>query len=129
MQIRDKRKKIIVDINLSPILDLSLMLVIFLAVTTEFISGGEIKVQVPKGGSGIHSQEEVVKIVIDKWGKIYYQGKTYQDPAKVAALLPKNKRIYIKADKEVPYQFVFTMLDALRKFGIQKVSLVGQRID
>jgi len=129
MQIRDKRKKTIVDINLSPILDLSLMLVIFLAVTTEFISGGEIKVQVPKGGSSIQSQQEVVKIVIDKWGKIYYQGKTYQDPVKVAALLPKNKRVYIKADKEVPYQFVFTMLDTLRKFGIQKVSLVGQRID
>ena len=129
MQIRIRRKKAISEINLAPILDLSLMLVIFLAVTTEFISGGEIKVHVPKGGAGIRSEAKVVKIVIDKWGKIYYDGKTYQDPVKVAALLPKNRRIFIKADKDVPYKYVFIVLDTLRKFGIQKVSLVGQRID
>jgi biopolymer transport protein ExbD len=129
LRIRETKKKLIADINLSPILDLSLMLVIFLAVTTEFISGGEIKVQVPKGGAAVVTSGEVVKIIVDRWGKIYYDGKTYQDPVKVAALLPKNRRIFIKADKDVPYKYVFIVLDTLRKFGIQKVSLVGQRID
>ena len=129
MQIREKKKGLIADINLSPILDLSLMLVIFLAVTTEFISGGEIKVRVPEGGAAITSSSQVVKLVVDKWGKIYYEGKVYSDPSNLISVLPKDRRIYIKADKETPYLYVFTLLDTLRKSGIGKVSLVGQRIE
>lgn len=128
MKLREK-KSLISDINLSPILDLSLMLVIFLAVTTEFISGGEIKVQVPKGGAAIEASSQVVKIVVDKWGKIYYQGKEFKDPLELVKALPKDRRIYIKADRETPYQFVFNLLDTLRKAGIKKVSLVGQKVD
>ena len=128
MKLREK-KSLISDINLSPILDLSLMLVIFLAVTTEFISGGEIKVQVPKGGAAIEASSQVVKVVVDKWGKIYYQGKEFKDPLELVKALPKDRRIYIKADRETPYQFVFNLLDTLRKAGIKKVSLVGQKVD
>jgi biopolymer transport protein ExbD len=128
LKLREK-KSLIADVNLSPILDLSLMLVIFLAVTTEFISGGEIKVQVPKGGAAINATTEAVKVVIDKWGKIYYQGKEYKDPLELVKVLPKDRRIFIKADKETPYQFVFNLLDTMRKAGIKKVSLVGKRVE
>jgi len=128
LKLREK-KSLIADINLSPILDLSLMLVIFLAVTTEFISGGEIKVQVPKGGAAINATAEVAKVVIDKWGKIYYQGKEYKDPLELVKVLPKDRRIFIKADRETPYQFVFNLLDTMRKAGIKKVSLVGKRVE
>jgi len=124
-----ERRSLISDINLSPILDLSLMLVIFLAVTTEFISGGEIKVQVPKGGAAVRASSEAVKVLIDKWGKIYYRGKEFKDPLELVKVLPKDRRIFIKADKETPYQFVFNLLDTLRKAGVKKVSLVGQRVD
>jgi len=128
LKLREK-KSLIADVNLSPILDLSLMLVIFLAVTTEFISGGEIKVQVPKGGAAINATTEAVKVVIDRWGKIYYQGKEYKDPLELVKVLPKDRRIFIKADKETPYQFVFNLLDTMRKAGIKKVSLVGKRVE
>ncbi|TCK06537.1 ExbD/TolR family protein [Phorcysia thermohydrogeniphila] len=129
MRIRETRKKLIADINLSPILDLSLMLVIFLAVTTEFISGGEIKVQVPKGGAAVVTTRDVVKIIVDKWGKIYYDGKVYSDPVKLIKHLPRNRPVFIKADRETPYLYVFSLLDTLRKSGIKKVSLVGQRVE
>jgi len=124
-----ERKSLISDINLSPILDLSLMLVIFLAVTTEFISGGEIKVQVPKGGAAVEAATDVVKVIVDKWGKIYYGGKEYKDPLELVKALPKDRRIFIKADKDTPYQFVFNLLDTMRKAGIRKVSLVGKRVE
>ncbi len=114
---------------LSPILDLSLMLVIFLAVTTEFISGGEIKVQVPKGGAAIESAGKVEKITIDKWGKVFYRGKVYTDISKVIERLPENCRVYIKADRETPYMYVFTVLDRLRMAKIRKISLVGKRVE
>jgi len=128
LKLREK-KGLISDINLSPILDLSLMLVIFLAVTTEFISGGEIKVQVPKGGAAVSATSEAAKVIIDKWGKIYYKGKEYKDPLELAKVLPKDRRIFIKADKETPYRYVFNLLDTMRKAGIKKVSLVGKRIE
>ncbi len=129
MKLRENKKSLIADINLSPILDLSLMLVIFLAVTTEFISGGEVKVQVPKGGAAVKSTTGIAKVVIDKWGKIYFGGKVYTDPVKLVSVLPKDKKIFIKADKDTPYRYVFALLDVLRKSGIKKVALVGQRIE
>ncbi len=129
MKIRERRRNLIADINLSPLLDLTLMLVIFLAVTTEFLSGGEIKVQVPKGGAAVNVVEKNVKITMDKWGRIYYRGKLYKDPLKVANVIPKDRRVFIKADKETPYQYVFNLLDTLRKSGVKKVSLVGQRVE
>lgn len=129
MKIRTEKRRMIADINLSPILDLSLMLVIFLAVTTEFISGGEIKVRVPKGGSAIQASVEVVKITMDRWGRIYYEGKVYSDPVKVVKLLPQNRPVYIKADRDTPYLYLFSLLDSLRKSGVHKVSLVGQRVE
>jgi len=126
LRIRESKGNLISDINLSPLLDLTLMLVIFLAVTTEFISGGEIKVRVPKGGAPVQNVESV-KVTVDRWGRIYYEGKVYKDPAEVAKLLPKDRIVFIKADKETPYEYVFNLLDTLRKFGIKKVSLVGRR--
>ena len=129
MRIRNRRRSFIADINLSPLLDLTLMLVIFLAVTTEFISGGEIKIQVPKGGTAVSSSEESVKISMDKWGRMYYQGKIFEDPLEVAKQVPKGKRVFIKADREVPYYLIFNLLDSLRKAGVRKVSLVGQRVE
>lgn len=129
MKIRENKKSLIADINLSPILDLSLMLVIFLAVTTEFISGGEIKVQVPKGGAVVESNVGIVKIVMDRWGKIYFRGKVYTDPVKLVSVLPKDKKVFIKADRNTPYKYVFALLDVLRKSGIRKVALVGQRVE
>jgi len=129
LKIRENKKSLIADINLSPILDLSLMLVIFLAVTTEFISGGEIKVQVPKGGAVVESNVGIVKIVMDRWGKIYFRGKVYTDPVKLVSVLPKDKKVFIKADRNTPYKYVFALLDVLRKSGIRKVALVGQRVE
>lgn len=128
MKIREGGKSLIADINLSPILDLSLMLVIFLAVTTEFISGGEIKVQVPKGGAAVESGQ-VVKVVVDKWGRVFYEGKLYSDLSELASLIPKDRRVFIKADRDTPYKYVFSLLDVLRKSGVRKVSLVGQRVE
>ncbi len=124
-----RKKGLIAEINLSPILDLSLMLVIFLAVTTEFLSGGEIKVQVPKGGAAVKTREETVKVIVDKWGKLYYKGQVFKDPLKLAKLLTKGKTIFIKADRDTPYKVVFNLLDTLRKCGIRKVALVGKRVD
>jgi len=128
LKIREGGKSLIADINLSPILDLSLMLVIFLAVTTEFISGGEIKVQVPKGGAAVESGQ-VVKVVVDKWGRVFYEGKLYSDLSELASLIPKDRRVFIKADRDTPYKYVFSLLDVLRKSGVRKVSLVGQRVE
>ncbi len=128
MKIREK-KTYFSEIILSPILDLSLMLVIFLAVTTEFLSGGEIKVQVPKGGAAITQRVNIEKITIDKWGKIFFKGKTYSDISEIVRTLPKDSRVYIKADRETPYMYIFSVLDKLRRANIKKISLIGERVD
>ncbi|WP_457567435.1 ExbD/TolR family protein [Desulfurobacterium sp.] len=129
MNLRNARRKPIAQIILSPILDLTLMLVIFLAVSTEFMSGGEVKIHVPKGGAPIsyRAKEKINKIMVDKWGKIFFKGKTYTNIKQVIPLLEKNARVYIRADRETPYMYVFQIIDGLRKANFTTISLVGER--
>lgn len=131
MNLRSSKRKPIAQIILSPILDLTLMLVIFLAVSTEFMSGGEVKIHVPKGGAPISYKENKIvnKIMVDKWGKIFYKGKTYTDINQVIPLLNKNARVYIRADRETPYMYVFQIIDGLRKANFTTISLVGERTE
>jgi biopolymer transport protein ExbD len=119
-----KSKNFLGEVNLTPILDLSLILVIFLAVTTEFVSGGRIKVSVPEGGETVG---KVVgeKIVIDKAGRVFFNGERVENPGELLDLIEPSKPVLVKADKETPYQFVFTVLDILRQANVERVVLVG----
>ncbi len=106
------------------------MLVIFLAVTTQFVAGGQVKIKLPKGGEKIGSvPQNSITLVIDKWGRIYYKGNVYTDVYKLSKYLKTAKRVYIKADRQTPYMFVFSVIDGLRKLGVTRISLVGQRIN
>ncbi len=129
MNIRDGKGSLISDVNISPIIDLSLMLVIFLAVTTNFLSGGKINVKLPKGGASIEGSKSIVEISMDKWGKVYINGKLYKNFNRVVPVVKNAKKVFIEADRDTPYVYVFSLLDVLRKANIRNISLVGERVE
>ncbi|NIA12143.1 MAG: biopolymer transporter ExbD [Nitrospiraceae bacterium] len=105
------------------------MLVIFLAVTTNFLSGGKINVKLPKGGASIEGSKSIVEISMDKWGKVYINGKLYKNFNRVVPVVKNAKKVFIEADRDTPYVYVFSLLDVLRKANIRNISLVGERVE
>jgi len=120
------------DLNITPFVDVMLVLMAILMVTAPTIVYQE-KITLPKGShSSKVSKSTPLTIRMDRKRYIYF-GKdryTLRDFADNFILkansLDKNKIVYIRADKSLPYGDVIYLLRSVKSAGFSKVSLVTQ---
>jgi biopolymer transport protein ExbD len=118
------------DINVTPMVDLYLvLLLIFIIMTTAGVQG--INVQLPKAGKPAPPKDkapELQAIAIDNQGKLMLNGK----PTTLAALESALKAIkaqtpdapvVVRGNKETQYQLVLDVVDLCGRLGMQKVGL------
>ncbi len=123
----DAGDEIISDINVTPFVDVSLVLLIIFMVTATYIIAQSIPVDLPKAATG----ENVVTtfaITITENGDIYLDGTKTDDAAlsrTVQAARAKNEdlRIVIAADKRVMHGTVVSVIDLVRKLGVTKFAI------
>jgi len=117
-------KKAFSDINITPLVDVMLVLLVIFMVTTPMLVKG-IKVNLPKTKSGVTKIEKKdIIISIDKEGR-YYLDKV---PIKLDALKDylkahKGRTVIIKADSMVNYGTVVSLIDTVKSVGISRVGL------
>lgn len=118
------------EINLIPLIDISLTLVIILMVTTVFIHNPGFKLNLPKTVTheGAPETPKDVTIAIAPSGAYYYNGKPATLPQMQASLITaadqdKGQRVLIKGDKDVHYGQVMDVMDAIRQAGLTRVLL------
>ncbi len=120
-------KKVFSDINITPLVDVMLVLLVIFMVTTPMLVKG-IKVNLPKTKSGVTKIEKKdIIISIDKNGR-YYLDKV---PIKLDALKDylkahKGRTVIIKADSLVNYGTVVSLIDTVKSAGINRVGLATQ---
>ncbi len=117
------------DINVTPLVDVMLVLLIMFMVTAPLIQQG-IDVDLPEtNASGVEASDEPFMIVVHKNAKIT-AGK---EPIKLAELknklkaifaIRKNKQVYIQADKSVEYGIVAEAMAEIRAAGIYNIGLI-----
>ncbi|MEO2154170.1 MAG: biopolymer transporter ExbD [Aquificota bacterium] len=107
-----------------PIVDVLLAVFLFLAIIafkSEYVS---VFVQLPQG-EGQQANFKIVKITMDKEGKIYIEGKKYTiDQLKEYLKKKTTLVVNVLADKETPYKYVAQLLAILQKEGITNVNLI-----
>ena len=113
------------EINVTPFVDIMLVLLIIFMVTAPMMQQGlEVDLPVAKG-SGFTKDLPVI-VSITKSKKIYIndKGKTTMD--KLASELKKTKgnEVLIKADSNVPYGFVIKVMARIKESGIDKVGMI-----
>lgn len=124
-----KRKKTLNEINITPLVDVMLVLLIIFMVTAPMMEQG-LEVDLPKTkSSGIENSEKPFVLVLKDNKKIYIGGESVkmdQLAEKLKAIFKtrKNKQIYLKADKDVPYGLVARVLGEVRGAQLFQVSLV-----
>ena len=125
------RRRAISEINVTPFVDVMLVLLIIFMVTAPLIQQG-IDVQLPKTQSdGLTSKEERLVVTVKKNGKLFVQ----RAEVKIAELEKKmrlifetrgNKEVFLRADKRVPYGKVAKALATLRRAGATRVGMVTE---
>ena len=124
-----KKRKSISEINVTPFVDVMLVLLIIFMVTAPLLTAG-IKVNLPESTSILKNEKnDPITVTINSKGEIYLQKKKFTADGlikKLKALKSQNKnlKIYIKGDKKLNYGKVMDLMSFINKSGFKKVALV-----
>lgn len=118
----------ITGINVTPLVDVVLVLLIIFMVTANFIVRETVEVDLPKAANGGETVQGLVNVVLDKQGALYFDGDAVTEAeleGKVKAALGKNAdtRAIISADQALPYGRVMHLIDLVKGDGIAKFAL------
>lgn len=122
----EKRRQALSEINVTPFVDVMLVLLIIFMVTAPLLQQG-IDINLPQARGKEMAPTERIDITIKKDGLIYLD-KTAVSLKELSVKLSnsQNKEVYLKADKEVPYGMVVTVMGELREIGIEKLGMVTE---
>lgn len=126
---KQNRRKTISEINVTPFVDVMLVLLIIFMVTAPLLTSG-IKINLPESSSVLKNEKkEPVTVSLNSKGNIYINKKKFtreQLITKLKALekVNKNLKIYVKADKSINYGKVMDLMTVINKSGFTKVALV-----
>ncbi len=123
---------VIGGINVTPFVDIVLVLLIIFMVTSSYITKAAIEVELPKAAAGGDAVETTLNVVVTKEGTLYLNGEeTNQDglTAFIVAEAKKNPKLQavIAADKGVEYGKVVDIIDIVKQNGVKSFALNIQR--
>lgn len=127
----NRKNKVISQINVTPFVDVMLVLLIVFMITAPLLTVG-VNVDLPKTkASQLNSKGDPIIISIKKNGELYIQEReidTLQLLTRLKAISSGNKnlRIYVRGDKDVPYGLVLDTIAKIKSSGFKKVALVAK---
>jgi len=118
----------IVGINVTPLVDVVLVLLIIFMVTANFIVKETVEVDLPKAAHGGETVQGLVNVVLDKGGQLYFDGTPVTEgelQQRAAEQLKKDPetRAIISADQSLPYGQVMHLIDVVKGQGIARFAL------
>ena len=129
---RQDRMAAINEINVTPLIDLAFSLLIIFMVTTPLMEQS-IKINLPlesvRASASPDPQVKTISISAD--GKFYFDGSAVSKEQLEVELLnlsdfPDPPVISVRADRELPYQNVVDVIDLIKKYKLEKLSLDTQ---
>jgi biopolymer transport protein TolR len=122
------------QINVTPLVDVMLVLLVIFMVTAPIIQQG-VQVNLPQARSGaIPGTEEHLVVTVAKNGKIYLNDNAMtlaELGAKLRAVnkLDANKQVYLRADQDVRYGAVMKTIAEIKQAGIERLGMVTRPED
>ena len=135
---KKKAPDVVADINVTPMVDVMLVLLIIFMVITPMLSKG-VSVDLVRTKNPVPMQaadkEDAVLVAITRDGKVYISPGNAQLPAdqlgpKVKDLLSNklDKTVYVKSDSRARYERVMEVVDNLRTAGVDQLGLLTEQV-
>lgn len=134
MNLRPKRRER-ADINLTPLIDVVFLLLIFFMVSTTFKDDARLRVQLPeaRGEPAPAAESGMVRVLIDAEGYfrvddlavVDRRPETLRVALQGAAAALEAPAVLIQADARTPHQAVMTVLDAAARAGLARVAFAA----
>jgi biopolymer transport protein TolR len=119
------------QINVTPLVDVMLVLLVIFMVTAPMMQQG-VQVNLPKADTkSLKSPEEAVVVSIDKGGKTFID-KAEINPSELKTKLSSmfvnraKKEVFLKADRDVPYGEVVKTMAEIKAAGVERLGMVTE---
>jgi len=122
----ERRRQALSEINVTPFVDVMLVLLVIFMATAPLLQQG-VDVNLPQAKGQALSPAERIVITIKKDGRIFLN-RSAVNLESLRALLSdrKDREVFLKADKDVPYGFVVEVMGELREAGVEKLGMVTE---
>ena len=123
---------VISAINVTPFVDIALVLLVIFMVTASTIAKGSFEVDLPKAASAGAAVPDTLNFVVDAEGKVYLDGQALADGDVTEAVRrraagdPKAQAV-IAADRAVDYGIVIAVIDRVKAAGVTSFALNIER--
>ncbi|KIM11728.1 MAG: biopolymer transporter ExbD [Sulfurovum sp. FS08-3] len=127
MRLRSKKESVD-NIDLSPLIDMVFILLIFFMVTTTFVKDMKLDINRPAASSASRSDTKVVRVYIDSSSEIYIDNqpvKLWAIQSKVRDLLrtTTDKSVLVVTDTNIPVDVLINVVDECRMSGAKDVAV------
>lgn len=124
---QDENDQEITGINITPLVDVMLVLLVIFMVTASYIVNASVKIDLPQISSEASGQEldsSSAVFLMDEKSAIYYEGQLV-DKEQLGSLVKSNqiKSVIISADKRTPHGDVMDLLDRVKQAGVVDFSV------
>ncbi len=134
MKLRHTRRET-AEINLTPLIDVVFLLLIFFMVSTTFQREAELSIELPEASTEAQERkDEPIEVAIDAGGRYYVNGrallnkqpKNLKQALKEAAGDRSSVLVVISADANTTHQSVVTVMDAARQLGLVRLTFAAR---
>ncbi len=124
-----------VDINLTPLIDVVFLLLIFFMVSTTFDTTSQLKIRLPEASVNETTKDKApLNLMIDANGQFFLNARELSSQKSEAlrfalqrALDGSDRPIVIQSDAESPVQSLVTAMDVVARLGLTQVSIATTR--
>jgi len=129
---RAARPRMMAEINIIPLVDVMLVLLIIFMATTAFVKDSGFKMQLPAAKTGTPADgggdTKNLTILLTRDNQILFDGKPIDEKSLVAQMQVRVRQnpqtgITIKGDQGIPYSRVVRVMDLAREAGLSSVAL------
>jgi len=116
-------------INMIPLIDVMLVLLTIVLMTSTFIMGGMIRVELPRVSGEQEAVARTRSVEMDRAGRLYYDGLAVSLEQFKGRLsnVSRDVPFLIRADKRVPLQYFVEVLGTVKGMGFKRVSVQTEK--
>ncbi len=138
MRIASQRRDDDFEINVIPLIDVMLTLLMFFVLTTTFVEQARIKITLPQADNSAQAElRDPLLVLIDRSGNYYVDNNAVADPSLASLKVmiariagdDRQRPVMLRADAMTPHQAVVTAMDALGSLGFSQLSIATTPAD